>query len=187
MMPARIACFLRGKRSEAGAAAIEFALIVPLVVLLYIGLIDLNGYVSVTRRVANSAGILSDLITQSESTISAAAIDDAFEGAKMAMRPIAANAIGAEIRDYRLVNDVVTQQWRRTSAAGPPCAVPDITNLRNIMTAGNDVLIAVVCTVHEPTMSRLLGRNVLGSSSFTVQSQIQLRPRESLTLNCLGC
>ena len=187
MMHAPIAHFLRGRRSETGAAAIELALIFPVIVLLYIGLIDLNGYVSVTRRVANSASILSDLVTQSELSVSAATIDDAFAGAKMAMRPVTANAIGAEIRNYRLVNDAVTEQWRRVSATGPACGAPDLTGLRDIMVAGNDILIASICTVHEPAMSQLLGKQVLGATSFTIQSQVRLRPRESLTLNCIGC
>ena len=55
------------------------------------------------------------------------------------------------------------------------------------MAAGNDILIASICTVHEPAMSQLLGKQVLGATSFTIQSQVRLRPRESLTLNCIGC
>lgn len=179
--------FWHGDRSEAGASAIEFALILPAVVLLYIGTVDLNQYISVTRKVANASSILSDLITQNVSTISAAGIDDTFTGAKLAMKPLASDGIGLDIRDYRLVDDVVKQQWSRKSASGPGCTAPSTAGLKDLMTAGNDIIIAVVCTVYTPAMSKALGSYVLGASTYTIQSQVQLRPRESNALDCLDC
>lgn len=186
-MPATRGEFWRGQRGEAGASAIEFAFILPFVMMLYIGTIDLNIYVSVTRKVANAAGILSDLVTQNTSIISGATIDDAFEGATLAMKPVPADDIGLEIRNYRVVDDVLKLQWNRKSTSGPTCTAPDTTGLRDLMTDGNDIIIAVVCTEHEPAMSKAFGKFPLGAAKFKIESEIKLRPRESTTLDCLDC
>lgn len=179
--------FLRGRQSERGAAAVEFALILPAVAILYAGTVDLNMYISVNRKVSNATGILSDLITQNISAITAAAIDDAFEGASLAMKPIPSDAISLDIRDYRIVDDVVKQQWRRKSASGPTCEAPSTSGLKDLMASGNDIIVATICTDYEPALSQAMGKYVLGAASFRIQSQVNLRPRESSTIDCLDC
>ena len=155
--------------------------------MIYAGTLDLNGYISVSRKISNASGILSDLITQNVSTISAATIDDAFKGAAMALSPVPEDAVGLEIRAYRLVNNKVTEQWNRKSGSGPSCATPDTSGLMALMTAGNDIVIASVCTDYEPVMSKFIGAAVLGATKFKVESEIKLRPRESITLDCPDC
>lgn len=179
--------FWRGRRSETGASAIEFALIVPLVIVLYIGTVDLNLYISVTRKIANASSILSDLIAQNVAVISTAAIDDAFQGATLAMIPLPDDATGFEIYNYRMIDGELKQQWSRTSTGGPDCSSPDTSDLPGLMDGGNDIIIAVACTVHEPAMSKAFGKFVLGAATFTIQTEVKLRPRESSTLECADC
>lgn len=179
--------FQNWRRSERGASAIEFALIFPLIVMIYVGMIDLHLYVSTNRKIANAADTVGDLVTQSVSTISAATIDDMFKAARLALKPMAEDAVGIDVLDYRIVDGALKQQWRRKSSSGPACTAPDTSGLTALMTADNDIVIAVVCTQHEPAMGKALNKYVLGSVKFSIRHEVQLRPRESNTLTCLDC
>jgi Flp pilus assembly protein TadG len=177
--------FWRGTRSETGASAIEFALILPIFILLYTGMIDVTHYVSAARKVANAANILSDITTQQTTVITAAAIDDAFTGAKLAMKPIAAGDISLEVRNYRRGGEKIANHWSRKTASGPGCQFSDTSDLASLMTAQNDIIIAAVCTEYEPFMSKIF--NVFGVGKLHIETGIKLRPRESNMLDCSGC
>jgi hypothetical protein len=55
------------------------------------------------------------------------------------------------------------------------------------MTDGNDLIVAVLCTQYTPYIATFLGQNILGATTFTMNEQIALRPRQSATLVCTGC
>jgi Flp pilus assembly protein TadG len=55
--------FLRDKR---GIAAIEFALVVPLMLAMYLGTIEISSAVSINRKVSRVASTVADLVTQQD-------------------------------------------------------------------------------------------------------------------------
>lgn len=71
--------YFRGKSKfegdESGVAAMEFAIIAPLIIGLYLGLAELASALSVERRISHSASVGGDLTTQ-VSTIRAADAED---------------------------------------------------------------------------------------------------------------
>jgi Flp pilus assembly protein TadG len=50
--------------AESGVAAIEFAFILPFMLVLYFGLLDLTGLVSVNRKMTSTASVVADLTGQ---------------------------------------------------------------------------------------------------------------------------
>lgn len=54
----------RFRRNRDGVAAVEFALIVPLLLLLYLGTMEISSGVSLNKRVARVAATTADLVTQ---------------------------------------------------------------------------------------------------------------------------
>jgi Flp pilus assembly protein TadG len=57
----------RFRRSEQGVTLIEFALIFPVMLLLFIGLVEFGEAFSVNRRISNAASTVSDLVSQERS------------------------------------------------------------------------------------------------------------------------
>lgn len=51
-------------RDQSGVAAMEFAIIAPLIIGLYLGLAELASYLSVERKISHSASVAGDLATQ---------------------------------------------------------------------------------------------------------------------------
>lgn len=73
--------------AEAGTAAVEFALVLPIMLMLYIGFVEVSALISVDRKLQSAAGALGDLVARSDATISAATLTDYFQAASGIMTP----------------------------------------------------------------------------------------------------
>lgn len=67
-----------GLRAQGGTAAVEFALIAPVLIVIYWGLADLSLGLMASRRTSHLAASMGDLVAQSES-LTQANVDDIFE------------------------------------------------------------------------------------------------------------
>jgi Flp pilus assembly protein TadG len=153
--------------------------------LLYFGLIDVTGLISLNRRIVSSATTMADLVGQQKTTVLASTIADQFNAAYVTMKPMPSSNLRIEVYDYRLVGSTITLIWKTSNNQGPVCGpAPVTTNMAPLMTAGNDVILARTCTTYSPTIATFMGSNILGATSFTVRQAISVRPRSSLSLNC---
>lgn len=75
----------RLKRDQKGVAALEFAMIAPIMLTLYMGSVELHHALSADRRVTDLAGAAADLVAQS-SDISGQ-MDNIFEAASTYLKP----------------------------------------------------------------------------------------------------
>ena len=73
-------------REERGIAAVEFSLILPIMIVLWIGGVEVTSALSVDRRLNNLASSIGDLVARSK-TITYAQITDIFELSEAAMFP----------------------------------------------------------------------------------------------------
>jgi Flp pilus assembly protein TadG len=175
--------------NDTGAAAVEFAFIFPFMMLLYFGLVDVTGLISLNRRIVSAATTMADLVGQQKSTVLASTIADQFNAAYVTMKPMPAANLRVEVYDYRTVGGTITLIWKTSNNQGPTCgAAPSTTNMAPLMTAGNDVILARTCTTYTPTIVKWWNGSanvdILGATSFTVRQAISVRPRSSLSLNC---
>jgi len=77
----------RFARSSRGVAAVEFALVLPFMLLLYLGSIELSAAISVDKRVTVAAGSLGDLVARADTSISTSTLNDYFTAAGATMAP----------------------------------------------------------------------------------------------------
>ncbi|GAB1580486.1 pilus assembly protein [Phyllobacterium phragmitis] len=68
----------RFRKDRSAAAAVEFVLVVPLIVLVYLGAVDLSEGIETDKNVSRAAGIIADIVAQ-QSTVSKTQLDDIFE------------------------------------------------------------------------------------------------------------
>lgn len=81
-----LAFYLRRARNESGLAAVEFALILPIMVLLWFGGVELTQGLSVDRHLNNLASSIGDLVSRSK-IVTHANMDQIFDVAPGAMYP----------------------------------------------------------------------------------------------------
>lgn len=187
--------FFRTLRNQSGVAAIEMALILPILLIVFLGLIDLTNLLSDNRRLSNSAHVLADIVSRFDSPTTPVKIDEAFSAFDIIMEATPASIAGAAsaaVFNYtkNSSGDVVLKWSREQVGSGGACAAPDATyrnSLANLMTLGNDVIVVVSCTVHAPLMANLISETILGPATFALREQIAMRPRQTLKLDCTGC
>lgn len=111
-----------------GIAATEFALILPLMALLFFGMLEASDLLTMKRKVANAANSLVDLVSQ-EPTIEAAEVNDSITGIRRLLEP--ASASDFSVRIVSLVKganpgDPVTVHWSLDENGDEPYAPGDV-------------------------------------------------------------
>jgi Flp pilus assembly protein TadG len=177
----------RFRKDVRGVAAIEMAFIMPFLLFLYFGLIDLTAMISFNRKITYSASVVADLVTQNSTTVTASAMNDYFDAVELVMSPTSLDEVRIDIYQYRNISGTITNQWKKSSTGGTACAAPNTTGMSDLMTDSNDLIVTVVCMNYSPYVASFLGKTILGATSFTLSEQIALRPRQSTTLACTGC
>ncbi len=77
----------RFRKAQAGLAAIEFAFILPVMVIMFLGTVEVSNYVMTARRVASLSSTAADLVAQ-ESAISDDDINDIFGAISVIIAPL---------------------------------------------------------------------------------------------------
>ena len=88
LVPAALRSLLwRFARAREGAAAVEFALILPFMLLLYAGSIELSDLISVDRRITVISSTVGDLVSRKDGEIYATELNDYFTAAEEIISP----------------------------------------------------------------------------------------------------
>ena len=95
-------------RIEDGVAAVEFALVLPIMLLVYIGSVEASAAISMDRRVLSITGALGDLVARSDTTIPAATLEDYFKAAAGMMTPYPADELRQEVSQIEVRADGTT-------------------------------------------------------------------------------
>ena len=168
-----------------GIAAIEVAFILPFMLLLYFGLFDITALVSVNRKVTYSASIVADLVAQNKTSVLKSKLQDYYNAASLVMAPIPASAVRVEVFGYRITGSTVSQVWKTNNGLASSCgADPSMAAMAPLMVAGNDLVVARVCTTYEIYAANFLGHSIVDGSSFNIGESITQRPRSTLKLTC---
>ncbi len=172
-------------RETKGIAAIEVAFILPFMFLLYFGLYDLTSVISVNRKVTYAASVVTDLVAQHKTSVLKSEIQNYFNASDMVMSPIPAANVRVEVFGYRKTGATIAQFWKTDNASGSACgAAPSTSAMEPLMVAGNDLVVARVCTTYTPFASNFLGHEILGEGTMAVGETIIQRPRSTLKLTC---
>lgn len=172
-LKAAISRLRRLRHDQSGIAAIEMALIFPVMLVLYFGLVDATDVLSAKRRVTLAASNIGDLVTQAPGNISTADLNGFYQAVQPIMDPFPAADVGVEVFTFMKDGAGAKLAWKHNNGRG--CGGdPDKASFPPLMTDGNDVIVARVCITRE-----LLVGQLAGQTSFTLEDEIALRPRQS--------
>ncbi|MGE0212391.1 MAG: TadE/TadG family type IV pilus assembly protein [Parvibaculaceae bacterium] len=173
----------RFRRDARGVVSIEMALIFPIMLILYFGMVDVSNLLSANRRVTLTASTLADLVTQAPGTLTKADINGFFNAAGAIMQPFPANSISLEVFDFTKDGNNVKLAWQHKNATANCGAAPTADDqMKALMAEGNDVVVARVCFSWNPIVGYVIGTNAI-----TLSDKLTLRPRQSSTLACSNC
>jgi TadE-like protein len=165
-----------------GVAAIEMAIIFPVMIILYVGLVDITNLLMINRRVTLTTSTLADLVTQTDETITMSDIDGVFESARAIFEPMSVDGISLNLWAFRMEDGSPTLQWQYTN--GVSCGTTPTGNaeMETLMEEGNDIIVGRVCYYQDAILGSLFS-----TGTFELEDELMLRPRQSTTLNCTDC
>jgi hypothetical protein len=174
-------------KADNGIAAIEFAFIMPFLLLLFFGLVDVTDGVSYNRRITSVANSIGDLAAQNRTKILKSDITDYFKAVDLIMKPKSAGGVKVILYGFRknAAGTAGEQVWKVDNGKGPNCnKTPDLASMPALMTAGNDLIVAQSCMDYTPVVTEFLGTKILGTTTMKIEQVITMRPRASAKLDC---
>jgi Flp pilus assembly protein TadG len=154
-----------------GLAATEFAIVVPVMLLLFFGTDEFASGIAVNRKVTLVARTLSDLTSQNIS-VTTNQLNNIFSASTSILTPYPSSPVNARIVElYIDANLVVHQIWAATSGTTPPTATVIVPTALKV--AGSYLIYSEVNYNYVPTVGYVL-KNSITLSDFTFT-----RPRQS--------
>ncbi|MCE9650595.1 MAG: pilus assembly protein [Parvibaculum sp.] len=163
-------------RSTRGMVAIEFALIVPVMITIYFGTIETTNAMTAARRVTNVAQTAADLTAQAAS-VSTSDINDIFAASVAILTPFPTSPVKITITSIVASSSSATTlsvAWSKTyngATARTAAVLPS-----GLTTAGSSVImVEVTYTYTSPIATFITGPIVMKETAY-------LKPRRSVTV-----
>lgn len=140
--------FKKWKEEESALAAVEAALIFPIMLTLLIGVFDAGNAILANQKTIRASQVVADLITR-QNVVTGADIDDAIEAGRLAFEPIDSSSYGVDIVSIRFDEDANAEiEWRETRNMTP---VSDaLTAVEAVEAANEGVVMVSVHYGYEP-------------------------------------
>ena len=163
-------------RDRSAIAAVEFSLILPMMVVLYLGGFEVSEAVTINRKVTHATSSLGDLVAQSNS-VTTADITNILDAVAAVMNPYPTTAMTMVVSGVTInAAGVATVTWSDARngpahTAGAPFVLPD-----GVRQPSTFLVVAEVSYRYEPR----LGRIITGPIDLT--EEFYLRPRLGTTV-----
>jgi Flp pilus assembly protein TadG len=168
---------LSWRRDQRGVSAVEFALVLPLIISMYVGAVEFSHALTIDRRVTSVASAAADLVAQSEE-VSSSDLQDIFTASSSIMLPSPASPVTLVRTSVEADEDNETAvAWSCGSNGGEAHAEDEDYDLPEGLTQPfSSVIVAEVSYKYTP----LVGEHLTGG--ITMSDTFYLRPRRSMTV-----
>lgn len=159
-------------RDERGAAVVEFAFLLPIMLMLFIGVVEATNVLRLDRKVVSAALTTADLVTQRR-TISNAELDDILTAAALIVEPYAASALSVGVASVRFHPDTGagSVDWTRSANGG---SVSDAVAIAaSVATPGESAIVVRASYAYTPLFFDFV------MSATTIEETAVFRPRRS--------
>ena len=165
--------FIRDRR---GVSAVEFALLAPLMIGLYLGGVEVSQGVGIDRKVTLTAGAIANLSSQT-ATISNSDMTNIMSAATAIMAPYSASTLKITVSCLKVDSTgKVTVVWsdaKNTTAR----AVGSVVTIPSALAVKNTTLIfSEVSYLYQPTIGYVI------TGSLTLADKMYMSPRQSATV-----
>lgn len=162
-----------------GVAAVEFALIAPLMVAFYLGLTELCGAFMAQKRMGHVTALVADLITQEEA-VSTDNIDGMFNISDVIMEPFSSAGLHQRVRSISLIDGDTVVNWSYTNNSDvfsdTSVSLPD-----DLLEEGQSVIMSEAVYDFDSPVKYLV------PGGMTFQARYFLRPRLVDAIACSTC
>ena len=172
----------RFHQDKRGVSAVEFAMLLPLMVTLYIGGVEVSSAIAVDRKVTLVARSVGDLVAQSTS-VNATDMTNILNAASSVVQPYSTSLIKVKVSRVDVdANGVAKVVWGKATANETArVANATVTLPAALNTASTSVIWAEAQYTYTPAIGYVI------TGPLTLHDQIYMRPRLSDTVACNAC
>lgn len=170
--------FLADKR---GVSAVEFAMLLPLMITLYLGGVEVSSAIAVDRKVTQVARTLGDLVAQS-SSVNATDMTNILNAAASVVQPYSSSLIKVTVSRVDVdANSAAKVVWSKTLNGTARAVNSTVTLPAALNTANSSLIWAESQYAYTPAIGYVI------TGTMTLHDQIYMRPRLSDTVACNAC
>jgi Flp pilus assembly protein TadG len=183
---------VRWQADTRGVAAVEFALLVPIMVMMFIGAVELSQAITVDRRVTQIANATADLVARADKKISQSEIKDIMRISSYILKPYNVNPVQIVLRNVTsspASASVTKQTWMCTyNGTGATqtclCSNTNFTIPSNLVTTNDSVVMSQVTYQYVPLIFNFFLHNAFGGSgtSYPLAETVYLKPRSQAAM-----
>ena len=169
-------------RDRDGVSAVEFALLAPLMIGLYLGGVEISEGISVDRKITLAAGAVANLTAQG-STLTVANMSDVLDATSTIMAPYSTSPLKIKVSCINIdANKNATVKWSvarndTARASGSSIALPGA-----LAVANTQLVFGEVSYTYTPTVGYVI------TGSLGLSDEMYMAPRISApTYNNIGC
>lgn len=182
--PARLASKLSPRRlwsNRKGVASIEFAMIAPVMVMMFMGIVEFSQAITVDRRVNQVASSTADLIARTDSTTTTE-LDSIMDVVEVLMRPYVKDHMDLTVANViasssDATNTVVCWSYNHQGGVNNYTNGQSYTLPTGVVEAGESVLVVEVSYAYTPLIFKYF---ISGTIDFT--DKFYLKPRLSSSI-----
>lgn len=158
--------------ARSGIAAIEFALILPFMALLYFGAIEVSLLITTDRKVTQTASALADLVARVD-MMSPTEMSDVFDAARSMFAPSDVSTAKMRVTSIIDKDGVAEVEWSQARNMEAMKAGDKVTLEPGVMTTKGSVIMAEVVYPYGSTLGFFL------KDGMQLRETFYLRPRQS--------
>lgn len=170
-------------RDRRGVSAVEFALIAPVMIALYLAMTEVTMALMSDRRSDHVASAMGDLAAQVSST-STSDISDIFSVGEQIMKPFPTGPLNMRLSSVVAdSNGVAKVAWSRGQGLGLPAYADEtvITLPDDLIAADESVIMAEIRYTYTSSLAQTLPTPLVFNHTY------YLRPRRSVEVSCTDC
>jgi Flp pilus assembly protein TadG len=158
--------FFRMLKAREGLAAVEFAFIAPVMILMFFGAVEMSAAVDCKTRVTNVASTAADLVAQ-ETTVSSTDMANVFAALNAIIYPFPSSAARIVISSIVYKTSTTgTVDWSNAQNATARSVGATVTVPTGLMTSGGSVILAEITYLYSSPTTQVLTGTVTMTGSF---------------------
>lgn len=179
----RLRTLIRDRRA---VSAVEFALLLPLMLALYIAGNETSLALTIYRKVSHTGSALGDLTSQ-VSSLSNSDMANIMAATTAVMAPYSDNGLQIVVSAVEMKNNAYLTDWSRAqnTTAWTENTVPPITIPIGLITNGQQIVVTQVKYTYVSAFSTFM-KDIWGTNSITLSDVSYFRPRVSSTISAPG-
>lgn len=176
---------LRGDR--AGAGAVEFALIAPVLIVLYMGSLEISVAMSVNKKLARASSTVADLITQ-ENSVDKTYLNSMVNVAQSVMTPFRSDGLKIKVTGVAIDGSgKPTATWSWQDDGSRPYAVGSEQTLATDLAIPNTFLIRTELEFGHDLLLIMPGLSDVELRTINMKKTYHLRQRLGASIPCSNC